>query len=133
MVVGPAELGSSMALWIPNWIDNELTKFLRIQFTYDGAPPLIGAFGPIVGGFGSDPLTTVPGIPSAPVFVDARHYYQDWTILPNPHWERIVFPIPEGTRIDEIVVDTISFTIPEPSSALLLVLAVAGMMAWRRR
>ncbi|MEX2169188.1 MAG: PEP-CTERM sorting domain-containing protein [Pirellulales bacterium] len=128
----PQFIPGSMTLWIPNWIDNELLKLLRIQFTYDGLPPEI--LGPILGGFGTDPLNTVPGTPvGPPVFVDNRHYYQDWRIVPNPHWDRIGLLVPVGTRLDEIVVDTISFTIPEPSSALLMALALVGILAWHRR
>ena len=122
---------SFMTLWIPNWIDNELTKLLRIQLTYDGIPPTVIA--PIAGGFGNDFNNIVPGVPlGPPVVVDSRHYYQDWIIQPNPHWERLGITFVPGTRIDEIVVDTISFTIPEPSSVALLILAIAGPLAWRR-
>lgn len=123
--------GAEMMLWIPNWIDNEDQKWLRIQLTYAGQPPQIE---PIFGGFGNNPNNTVPGVPlGLPTPIDPFHYYQDWEIRPNPDWERIPLFIPQGTTIDEIVIDTISFTIPEPTTATLLVVGITAMTARRRR
>jgi hypothetical protein len=57
-------------------------------------------------------------------------------IEPNPDWETISIFVPAGTMlIDDIIIDTRSFNVPEPSTASLLAvafLAVATKKARRR-
>lgn len=121
----------AMAFWIPNWIDNEQLKWMRIQVTFQGPAPLVIG---LQGGFGNDPNNTVSATPlSSFVFIDNNHYYQDWQIVPNPHWERFGFEFGSNTRLDELVIDTISFTIPEPGTVTLLVLGAVALTTRNRR
>lgn len=114
----------SFQIICPNWEDQEPWKFIRIQFTFDGPPPVV------VQGTGFIGAVPFPANPlGPPVVVDPRHYYQDFIILPNPWWEVFVVEVPPGTVLDEIYFDTIS--IPSPGAWALA--ALAGVVAWRRR
>jgi hypothetical protein len=123
--------GASLAVNMVNWIDQMPYKLLRIQVTYIGqAPPDIMV--PLVAGF-EGPLNelTYPGSLVQRVDVDPNHFFVDWRIIPNPDWEQILIHVPIGNWINQIVVDTVS--IPEPATVGLLLLALVGMGAARKR
>jgi len=115
-------------LEIPNWIDTEPIKHIRVQLTYinDGNnDPFIDS---ISGQDGIDPVLGVPEGP--PVFTELEpfihwHWYQDWTMRPNPDWEIIQIVVPGDIFLHQIVVDTLS--IPEPASFVLLAIGMAAL------
>lgn len=112
---------------VPNWIDQEPFKFLRLQVTYTGPAPLTEVFG-FLGVPGDSALVTEAA--SNPVFGTAGnslYFYQDWELRPNPDWEQLVLNVPPGTFIDQVVIDTIST--PEPST---IALGLIGLLALGR-
>ena len=123
--------GGDIHLYIPNWIDFEPLKLIRVQMTYFGDP---GASPDIVLVSGGDnvvgPVVGAPlGPPSILVldpFDTHFHWFQDWAITPNPDWEFIDIFVPRDTVIDQIVVDTIS--LPEPTTLGLLGLAALAVI-----
>jgi hypothetical protein len=78
-----------------------------------GTPGLVAAWGPSAGG---DYWYT---------------YTYSWTIQPNPPYEFIHIPVVYSTNIDEIVIDTISYDVPEPG--MIGVLMTVAVMLRRRR
>ena len=125
--------GGSFGINTINWVDELPLKYVRVQLTFTGLAPDV----PHAQGFsfdlyhGGGATTTDHGLFASdlPVFVDANHAYWDITMIPNPDWEQIVVNVPQGTIIDQIVVDTIS--IPEPST--MTVLALGAFLVLRRR
>ncbi len=117
--------GASIAFKMQNWEDILWTKMLRLQVTWSGqvAPTTIGLDGWIG-------TALYFGQLDGSAVVDGNHYYEDWVIHPNPWWEVLVLQVPQGTSIDEVIIDTIS--IPSPGGAILGVLG-AAMMFRRRR
>lgn len=119
----------SFAINTINWVDEEPEKYIRVQLTYIGLAPVVtGANGYEYDGYhGGGTDTTDLGffVPYSTVNVDPNHLYSDIYMQPNPDWEQIEVFVPQGTVIDEIVVDTIS--IPEPST--LAFMGVAGAIA----
>lgn len=126
--------GGSFGINTINWVDELPLKYIRIQITYAGnAPDVPYAQGFSFEGYHGGGVGTIDHgqfIPDPPgaVNVDPNHVYWDLTIQPNPDWEQIVVNVPDGTTIDQIVVDTIS--IPEPTSLGLL--SLGGLLALRR-
>ena len=125
--------GNGMFFYIPNWIDTQPIKHLRMQITYN---QLSGTNSPsIIGLFADDPLGTnvVPGpITTTPLGGTRFQRLEQWDIIPNPDRERITLLVPSGIAIDQIVIDTIS--VPEPSTLALAGLAAAtALCCWRRR
>lgn len=118
-----------------NWVDEEPEKFIRVQITYIGqAPTVTGANGYEYDLYhGGGPNTTDLGFwPADPtVNWDANHLYNDIYMQPNPDWEQIEVLVPQGTIIDEIVVDSIS--IPEPSAIVMVLLSGGGIFFVRRK
>ncbi len=126
--------GGSFGINTINWVDELPLKYVRVQLTYTGPAPDVPhaqgySFDLYHGGGGA--TTTDHGLFASdpPVFVDANHAYWDITMIPNPDWEQIVVNVPQGTIIDQIVVDTIS--IPEPST--MTALAMDACFVLRRR
>ncbi|MFG0244264.1 MAG: MYXO-CTERM sorting domain-containing protein [Phycisphaerales bacterium JB054] len=115
--------GALLSFKVQNWIDLEIEKLLRIQVTHQGAPPNIVG---MTGFVGNDPFD---GVFVGGAFVDDEHFYEDWSIAPNPWWEFIEVIVPFGTVLDEVVIDTVS--LPTPGTASLA--ALAGLVALRRR
>jgi hypothetical protein len=118
---------------VPNWIDQEPFKLLRLQVTYRGELPTTSVFGFL--GVPGDTAAVIE-IPSPPVLgtgTDPLYFYQDWELFPNPDWEQVVLTLPPGTFVDQVVIDSIS--IPEPSTLALLLMGAVAMtrMAHRRR
>ena len=105
--------GCEIAFNIPNCIDNEPVKYLRIQVTYAGPKPSVFSMLGFLG---------VPGDSSGVVeeFVieeedtsltlprTCKYFYQDWRFLPNPDWEQVALAIPAGTILKQVIIDTIS-------------------------
>ena len=122
--------GAGIAFKVQNWEDLLPEKWLRIQVTYidqlgfgmptidevlgyeEPSPPNPAYQGMFMGGFSQPP----------------NYWYEDWIILPNPDWDYITLHVPEGTILDQVVIDTIS--IPAPATAALLGI---GLLAGRRR
>ncbi len=119
---------ATFAANVVNWIDYMPWKFMRIQVTYtdggNGAPLITDIFGyaPITGGepYFSEFMGAAPNV---------GYFYEEWSIFPNPDWEQIQFFLPQGTIIEQIVIDTISA--PEPATMSLL--ALGGLAILRRR
>lgn len=126
---------------LPNYIDNEPFKLIRVEFTYldpddTGMTPyilFIEFFDPTIpGGMDSfdpvqgDAVTTVWQTPAPPEM--KGQIYEDWTLIPNPDWEIIAVAVPAGIILQETFIHTIS---PEPATLGLLVLG--GLWLLRRR
>jgi MYXO-CTERM domain-containing protein len=123
--------GAFIAFNVQNWVDVEPEKLLRVQVTYSGAvsPTITNvlawddvANNPPIG-------VPAPSMLLGHVNVDPNHFYEDWSIMPNPDWEQIEIFVPFNTILDEVYIDTIS--VPGPGALALL--GVAGLMAVRRR
>ena len=106
----------ALHLTIPNFIDNLLTKKVRIQVLYDPQSSTPSVKHP--GGVKED---VNPGVPEVneeicfrdglPVNTLSGYFFEDWTCHPNPVNEVIWFDI-TGAVILDIVVDTVSFGMP---------------------
>jgi hypothetical protein len=130
------------AIWqieIPNWPDDMPFKDLRIQFTVEGSLSLDNI---IAYKDDWDPydLWDSEGDPDKGVeWVafggDAQQFYWDYRIYPNPDFEILWGQVDPGTFIDQVIVDTRSYGVPEPTSASLLasVLGLIGLTGWKRR
>lgn len=117
---------------IPNWVDFEPVKHVRIQVAglwfpaglptsqFIGAVDNLG--GPVVGQFVGDGFS-----PQAISF--EFHRYFDWDLFPNPDSETFRLNFAPGTIIDQVVIDTIS--VPEP--AALASVLLAGLVGLFRR
>lgn len=136
--IDPTATHGTITLEIPNWIDQEPIKYIRVQMNYLGHPPHHAPVPEVSGIFGEDHATpgTLHGTPDGPPvytvldqFDTDWHWYQDWTIQPNPDWEIIEIVVPGDIFVYEVVVDTLS--IPEPASLSLL--ALGGLALLRRR
>lgn len=127
---GTGGTGSFLTFNIPNYVDFEPIKFIRMQINgiwNASLPPTVihidaidnqVFLGVSVGFDGSD--ETFPGF----------HRWEDWHIIPNPDIETIVLGIPQGAFVNQVVIETTS--IPEPASlALLAVLGAAGVKVRR--
>jgi len=120
--------GAGIAFKVQNWVDLMPEKWLRIQVTYIdtlgfGMPTMDQVIGYVEPAGTPYPGSFVGGSSQPP-----NYWYEDWMILPNPHWDYITLHVPEGTILDQVVIDTIS--IPAPATAALLGI---GLLAARRR
>jgi hypothetical protein len=107
---------------VPNWIDTEPEKQLRIQVTYAGPVPATAVFGFLgvpgspdgvdVVPFGVVPDTD-PGLPTG-----MSYFYADWRIYPNPDWEQVVVFVPQACFIDQLVIDTVSWALSTPGPVI---------------
>jgi hypothetical protein len=124
--------GEMIFIWLPNFIDDLPLKLARVQINWEGpstSPPQIDEFET----YGWDGWTNAdaPGVIaySSPIQPwtqpDGGYQYHDLEFRPNPDHEHIRIWAPEGVRVNQIVIDTIS-TVPEPSALVLL--AVGGMV-----
>jgi hypothetical protein len=122
--------GGIIQLDIPNWVDQEPRKLLRIQTTFQGsAEPLVLS----VSGIDPSVPAGVVGEPlDSPVTVSAGQVYEDWFMQPNPDRETVLLLVPADVLLDQIVVDTISTAIPEPAFIPSLALGIACAASARR-
>ena len=117
---------ASFAAKVINWVDWLPEKKLRVQVIWTGTSfPFISSisgFGPVSGG---EPHLEGQSDSSNEI----GRFWEDWVISPNPDWEQVEFYVPQGTIIEQIVIDTIS--LPEP--ATLILLAAGGLALLKRR
>jgi len=123
---------------VVNWLDDEPIKFLRIQVTYlddilNGPPTILGVegFAPVTGGgpyVSTGPVDSFSGPGLTP---GTEYFYEDWIIEPNPDWEQIEFFLPQGTIIEQLVIDSVS--VPEPATLLLMGCGIATLVHKRRQ
>jgi hypothetical protein len=127
---GPSSVDRGLVFNVPNWIDEEPLKRLRIQVTYQGPAPttdVIGALGipgssdNVVEQFVTRVTDTSPSLPAG-----MSYFYDDWTCRPNPDWEQVVIYMSDGTFVDQVVIDSVSF-VPEPSFLAMVVSGLAGL------
>lgn len=125
---GPARM---LALAIQNEWGNHALTLVRIQLTWDGtAAPWVSSIDGTRDVFGD-----TPGSRSEGWIIDGRHRYEDWTmgeVEEGVKWDSILLGVPEGTSIDEVVVDQWNI-LPSPSGALALgATGVIGAIRRRR-
>lgn len=132
---------AAIQLTIPNWIDDEPLKRIRVQITFHAAedmgepfamPEILG----ISGMEGSQLVSGFPVIPEPEVeLLDSLdgiwHMYDDWNMTPNPDFEQIYIGIPQDVGVLQIVTDTIS--IPEPSTVALALFGSLAIARFVRR
>ncbi len=121
--------GATFAANVINWVDWLPEKDLRVQLTYtdsgNGPPSIteVTSHGPVSGG---EPHTS-ESLASSGYGGTQRSWI--YSIYPNPDWEQIEFFLPQGTVVEQIVIDSMSF--PEPATLGLLLLG--GLALLRRR
>ncbi len=101
-------------------------KDILIQITSDKATGVPTVSSPFV--------TDVPGNPGNVYGYPTSDWYTyvwNWRIQPNPPFEVIHIPVIFSTNIEEIVIDTISYNIPEPG--MLGAMMTVGLMLRRKR
>jgi hypothetical protein len=131
LATGPSSVDRGLVFNVPNWIDTEPLKRVRIQVTYQGPAPSTEVIGSLGVPGSSDNVTEVfigrvPGTsPNLPAGMS--YFYDDWEVRPNPDWEQVVIRMLENTFVDQVVIDTVSY-IPEPSG---LALGIAGLTSLR--
>ncbi len=126
----------AMSIPYPNWLDQEPIKYLHFQTLWSSLAGLAGAPNFTIDSIDSANGPILSLIPPVQTFdyLQANGQYnhvEDWQIIPNPNWENIVLHVPQGTSIDEVVIDTIS--IPEPAAGLLFLAALPLFIRRRRR
>jgi hypothetical protein len=118
-------------LRIPNFIDNEPIKYLRLQLTWIGTAQLpssilsnaFDAGNPVAGILtGTSPVTATP---------IGYYQYYDFQYQPNPDFEEIHINLAPDASITQVVVDSVS-TIPEPATLSLLGLGALKFLRKRR-
>lgn len=114
--------GASMVFNVQNWVDLMPEKDLRMQVTFQGIAPTITQV------LGIDGNLEYSGTLVGHVDFDANHFYEDWSIYPNPDWEQIVMYVPFGTVLDEVYLDTVSL----PAPGVWALLSLAGVLSLRR-
>ncbi len=127
--VGDALTGGSLFFEVPNYIDFEPEKLIRVQINgvWDATPiPSVASIVAIDNVVGES--TVIEFITSEETF-PGFHRWEDWRILPNPDIETIEIFIPAGTFVNQVIIETTS--IPEPASLALL--GVGGLAVLRRR
>ena len=121
-----------------NWVDWRELKHVRVQVAYTdfgaGPPTITGMIG-ISEAFpnGSLPQGALDLVTPGNFvggFSQPGYFYEHWIIVPNPDWEAIEFFLPQGTIVDQIVIDTIS--VPEPAGLGLVGLALLAVRKKQR-
>ena len=112
-----------VAFHVANWVDDMLAKVLRAQITWTGQdPPEVFAL------TGFKAADSIHGfILDGPTLVDDTHLVIDWMIFGwNPDWELLEISVPQGTSLDEVVIDTWSY-FPAPGTAAILGIALIAL------
>lgn len=114
---------------IPNFVNQNPAKYMRIQIWFVGAKPVFTGVNGIYGMPGNESMQpfTLVGEMGDPVF-----WLTDWVIQPNPNWEQISFGFLQGqTAINKVIIDT--WCVPEPGSVIALSAGLLGMFGMIRR
>ena len=127
---------SGLVFNVPNGIDLEPVKYLRLQVTYSGQEPGTRLFGFVGGVPGTSDGVIVESVGRAPIAnpdvpQGMSYFYEDWQIFPNPDWEQVVIDMFPGTFIDQVVIDTIS--IPEATTLGLIAVGLISITGIRRK
>lgn len=118
---------------LPNWIDNEPIKYMRVQLTWANGPAApVNVFSQAIKGtntiIGSVVFASTPVLnPSGTGF----YQYFDLEFKPNPDFERVQVQLPAGAYLTQTVIDTIS-TVPEPATIAILALGGLAIRSKRR-
>ncbi len=102
---------AGIAFHVPNWIDQEPEKRLRVQVTYKGKAPGIRVFGFLGVSGGSTVLEVLQqriADTSSLLPAGADYFLEDWKMFPNPDWEQVVVDVPQDTTLLQVVIDTVS-------------------------
>jgi hypothetical protein len=117
---------------LPNWIDNQPIKFLRLQLTWENAPSgPVNVFSQAMDGI--NPILGNITFASVPVLSNTGagwYQYFDLEFKPNPDFERLHVTPPPGGYLTQAVIDTVS-TVPEP--ATMAILALGGLVLRGKR
>jgi hypothetical protein len=118
-----------MRFRVDNVIDHEPIKHLWVQVTH--SPGLTMFIDPMAS-FNLPATGSTPGPVLISVLSPINTLFQ-WDMFPNPPWEDFTLHVTGTGEIDQVVVDTISTGIPEPTTFVVygLVLMAVGI-AWRR-
>ena len=130
----------NLTFYVPNFVDPLSLKLLRIQFKFVSIPNNPNFPDPFVTDVnGFDSTGFVPGQlqlttkETDMVMTDGVFYSYalfDFTIRPNPDYERFTISRVAGAELKEVRIDTIS--IPEPATLLLVSVAILGIGFSRR-
>lgn len=114
---------------IPDVVDEEPVKFVRVQVTTHNANP---ALLEIESRGATDNGAPVTDFTDVIKYGGGNQFLFTWEIRPNPDWE--TFDLVGGTDdiIEDVIVDTFS-TIPEPTAFALAGLGLTALLALRKR
>ena len=112
----PTTEPQGMRFWIDNVIDFEPDKHIRLQVTHT---PGLGLFVDPLVDFNVAATGSTPTLPLIITGTDPLHTLFVWDMHPNPPWESFVLHVTSPGEIRQIVVDTISTGIPEPSTFIV--------------
>lgn len=127
----------NLTFYVPNFVDPLPLKLLRVQFKFVDRDFIFDPVVTDVNGF--DPTGFIAGQfqmatkETDTVMTDGVFYtYKlfDFTISPNPDYERFTISGVSGAELKEVRIDTIS--IPEPATLLLVSVGIMGMVFSRR-
>jgi hypothetical protein len=113
--LGTGASGGRLEFNIPNWYNLQPDTYLRIQVTYTGTRPetsVEGFHGP-PNNF--KPITVTRRVSGSGTVGTSSYFHDNWYLRPWIDWERISVMVPNGTFIDQVVIDTIAI-VPEPST-----------------
>ena len=115
---------------VDNIIDHEPIKHLRVQVT--STPGMILFIDPLAS-FNFTATGSTPGLVlstssiATGSFGPVEHTLFTWDMRPNPPWEDFTLWVRAPGEIREVVVDTISTAVPEPSTFVWYAVALVTM------
>lgn len=119
---------------LPNWIDNEPIKYMRVQLTWlNNLNPPISLASQALDGVNSiwASITYISPLQVDAAGIKAYQYY-DLIFQPNPDFERINIVHNSDSVLAQVVVDTVS-TVPEPATMSLLGLGAFTLIQRKRK